>query len=380
MNYRVGLFGFLNANTESCPGNMGLHDQLVAIKWIKENIKVFGGDPNQITLFGESAGAMSIGGHLVSPLSRGLFTRAILQSGSLYGPIVKGSDSHSGRSKVREISKRVGCFNDEEVDIESMVNCLKTVPAEELLEVAKQKRGDFRPVFGDDYIPIDPNEAFKTGSFQNVELLIGANMDEGSHFFPSMFPQIFDRHKDETVDITKESAAVYMKIIFQNFPDVESEVVARFYLQNVSADDHVSIRKALYDSFGDYLILCPAVHVAEHVARYQGNVYFYFFTHRPSNSGNGKWMGVSHLEEVQFVFGVPLRRRHEYTEDELRFSTSVMDVWLTFARRGKPPSVGNVPWLSYSIKDHYYVDLNDQQFTVKKGPHEKSCIFWRTTL
>ncbi|XP_013793463.1 acetylcholinesterase-1-like [Limulus polyphemus] len=241
MNYRVGLFGFLNAGTKSCPGNMGLHDQLLAMKWIKENIEFFGGDPKRITLFGESAGAISIGAHLVSPLSRGLFARAILQSGSLYGPIVKGRDGLSGRSKVSEISKHVGCLNDEDVDIENMVKCLKTVPAEELLGAAKEKRGDFGPTFGDDYIPIDPNEAFKTGSFQNVELLIGANRDEGSHFLPSMFPQIFDRRNDETDDVTKGNAALYMEMIFRNFPDIESELVAQFYLQNISVDDHVIV-------------------------------------------------------------------------------------------------------------------------------------------
>ncbi|CAG2164388.1 unnamed protein product [Oppiella nova] len=84
-NYRLGPFGWLYGGTEHEPGNLGLYDQLLALKWVRENIDKFGGDPNQIALFGESAGSWSVSGHVLSPLSRGLFKRAILESGTLLG-------------------------------------------------------------------------------------------------------------------------------------------------------------------------------------------------------------------------------------------------------------------------------------------------------
>ena len=84
MNYRLGIFGFLYGNTSDCPGNQGLWDQALAFQWIKDNVRAFGGDPNDITLFGESAGSISISNHMVSDVTRHLFNRVILQSGIYY--------------------------------------------------------------------------------------------------------------------------------------------------------------------------------------------------------------------------------------------------------------------------------------------------------
>lgn len=82
IQYRLGAFGFLYGDTPDTPGNLGLHDQILALKWIKQNIEAFGGDPNQVTIFGESAGGMSVGALVLTPLANGLFQKAILQSGN----------------------------------------------------------------------------------------------------------------------------------------------------------------------------------------------------------------------------------------------------------------------------------------------------------
>lgn len=82
INYRLGVFGFLSLQSKNIPGNAGMKDQVAALKWVKSNIENFGGDPNNITIFGESAGAASVSFHLISPLTKGLFKRAIIQSGS----------------------------------------------------------------------------------------------------------------------------------------------------------------------------------------------------------------------------------------------------------------------------------------------------------
>lgn len=88
INYRLGILGFLRLNDPSLgvPGNAGLKDQVLALKWIQKNIKKFGGDPNNVTIYGESAGSVSVNFHVISPLSKGLFHKAIMQSGSVLNP------------------------------------------------------------------------------------------------------------------------------------------------------------------------------------------------------------------------------------------------------------------------------------------------------
>ncbi|KAM7315230.1 acetylcholinesterase [Ixodes scapularis] len=105
--YRLGAFGFLRTSLEDVNGNMGLYDQALAIRWVKDNIKSFGGDPNKITLMGQSAGSISIGLHLLSPISRGLFHRAIMQSGSPFTRVVL-SDDEKARSVARKLADALG--------------------------------------------------------------------------------------------------------------------------------------------------------------------------------------------------------------------------------------------------------------------------------
>ena len=126
-NYRVGAFGFLYLNDEDAPGNMGLYDQALAIKWIKDNIRSFGGDPNSLTLFGESAGAGSVSVHLLSPISGHLARRAIMQSGSVNAPWGYMTAETSQKIAMALVND-VGCNSSMVgIDTPSVMECMRAV-------------------------------------------------------------------------------------------------------------------------------------------------------------------------------------------------------------------------------------------------------------
>ncbi|OXB52677.1 hypothetical protein ASZ78_007408, partial [Callipepla squamata] len=161
MNYRVGSLGFLALpGRADAPGNVGLLDQRLALRWIRENVRVFGGDPEMVTLFGESAGAASVGLHLLSPGSRGLFRRAVLQSGSPNGPWVTVGAAE-GRRRAAMLGRAVGCRGGDDEGV--LVGCLRGKEPSELLRgeaVVSPQHSVFRfafvPVVDGDFLADSP--------------------------------------------------------------------------------------------------------------------------------------------------------------------------------------------------------------------------------
>lgn len=162
INYRLGMLGFLNLGNEDASGNMGLLDQHMALKWVQENIAAFEGDPSLVTIFGHSAGSMSVHCHILSPASNNLFKRAIMMSGSMY--TVDFSDTIAESiEKGNRVANLVRCL-DHGKDLTShpdeILNCLRSTPAEELVfassEAVLPKCFTFFPSFGGDYLPYDP--------------------------------------------------------------------------------------------------------------------------------------------------------------------------------------------------------------------------------
>lgn len=181
MNYRVGAFGFLALpGSREAPGNMGLLDQRLALHWVQENVAAFGGDPMSVTLFGESAGAASVGMHLLSPPSRGLFHRAMMQSGAPNGPWATVGVGEA-RRRATLLARLVGCplggtgGNDTE-----LVACLRTRPAQDLVDhewhVLPQEsvfRFSFVPVVDGDFLSDTPEALINAGDFHGLQVTSG---------------------------------------------------------------------------------------------------------------------------------------------------------------------------------------------------------------
>uniref|UniRef100_A0A8C8IFT1 Carboxylic ester hydrolase n=1 Tax=Oncorhynchus tshawytscha TaxID=74940 RepID=A0A8C8IFT1_ONCTS len=187
MNYRVGAFGFLALpGSSDAPGNVGLLDQRMALQWIQNNIHIFGGNPKQVTIFGESAGAVSVGIHLLSPDSRPTFTRAILQSGVPNCPWATVTPAEAQR-RAAMLGKLVGCpsgGNDTE-----LVDCLRNKPPQDLIDQEWQVmpwsaifRLSFVPVIDGVVLPDNPEAMLSSGNIKDTQILLGVNQDEGSFF------------------------------------------------------------------------------------------------------------------------------------------------------------------------------------------------------
>ncbi|XP_070383888.1 acetylcholinesterase-like [Dermacentor albipictus] len=185
-NYRLGFLGFLDTQTTEAPGNVGLLDQNIALRWIRDNIDQYGGDASKVTIFGDSAGGMSVHGHVISPISKGLFIRACLMSGTLHGRDFTETANDS-ISKGNAVAAAVGCADHHKnltTDPESIVECLRSKNAFELIRatnyVFKRKFFPFLPTFPNEFLPVDPSAAAKQGLFNAADILIGVTADEGA--------------------------------------------------------------------------------------------------------------------------------------------------------------------------------------------------------
>ena len=183
INYRLGVLGFLYLGNEDAPGNMAMYDQILAIEWIKNNIQSFGGDPNSLTLFGNSAGAESISSHLLSPISRHLVRRAILQSGTINAPwgfITAEKSKKSANSFINRVGCGPSLVNNTTINI---MKCLRTIEIEKLLVAQLELFGygedSAIPTIDGVFLPADPKSMIDGSWFSDVEILIGTTEDEG---------------------------------------------------------------------------------------------------------------------------------------------------------------------------------------------------------
>ncbi|CAN7939174.1 unnamed protein product [Ixodes hexagonus] len=383
MNYRVGPMGFLNSGTSHSSGNAGLHDQLLAMKWVKENIRNFGGNPDDITLMGQSAGAIAIGLHLVSPLSKGLFKRVIMESGSPYFRIA--DNTKEGPHKVEKLARALSCAaNDMTIasHMPEMVDCLRKIDGRELLIMANTLFGvhalTFFPIYGDDIIPDDPYKMMEQKKFHKADLLIGTNQDEGSYFVFFLFGRALTL--DQTHKITKYEVDLYVTYCLQMLLRKNVSPIRNYYLGNLNEKENIKALQKAAEAVGDYAILCPTKYFAETFSSMSNKVHYYQFTHRPSFSTWPGWVGPTHGDEVAFVFGQPFSSPTTATDQERDLSKLMIEIWTTFAKTGKVLDVAGKPWPEYSVKNQVYMELNPNRYTYGRGPNEKNCNFWKTYL
>lgn len=357
INYRLGAFGFLNMGTESAPGNQGLHDQVMALRWIQTNIKNFGGDPRLVTLFGQSAGAISIGLHYLSPLSSDLFRRGILQSGA---PTVtrlfyerEGGYGNRGVTLARMLdclpenqpdthlynnsdAYQVNQRRDNARSMEDAVECLKTANIQELSRaqdsLIDEMSLSFGPTLGDDFLPGNPISLMDIGEIgEQQEVLLGATRDEGTFFLHYLDPKLFGN------TLNNVSHSRIMQFVRESFPFLSPRVASVVFSQFLPIDENTSpieTRQILSDFIGDSTFTCPLTLFAQLFQKTGNKAYFYIFDHKPSNSPWPEWMGILHFDEVQFIFGVPLRYPQLYTAQEVEFSKKLIQTWVSYARNG----------------------------------------------
>ncbi|CAN8013720.1 unnamed protein product, partial [Ixodes persulcatus] len=337
MNYRLGRLGFLNAGSDQAPGNQGLYDQNLALQWVRDNIFYFGGNESAVTLFGQDAGAASIAMHMMSPVSSGLFKRAIMQSGGAFWKL-RESSMWSGHVPLgtKAVKKARNCtartkkqFDDfEKTMIEAELRIKKGV--EDVYHM-------YGPTFDNEFLPLNPHMAYSMGLFNEVDVLVGSNGNEGAWEF---LRHMKWRNFVDSSEFTSLKLLNYIKQFFGEyrfkrllgFPAMEG--VYYYFASNLRGLDVLHNRQYVFDFIGDYLYTCPTNYFAEALGDHNTTVYYYRFSHAAARLDKPAWAGATHFDEVPYVFGRPLRHPESYTAEEKELSVAMMDTWLSFAKYG----------------------------------------------
>lgn len=401
-NYRLSIFGFLSVDTPELPGNFGLWDQLLALKWVQRNIGAFGGNSNDVTLGGHSAGAVSAGLLSISPLSKGLFHRTILQSASPLSLILGLAYKSAGR--LLDIAGQLECYDagkDGRKEVLPIVACLKKIDSRTIFDKLKEQAIEkqfFHPVFGDEFIPKDPLAASTWNHFHIKDILTGTTANEGTLFFDNI-KILTPKLADALFDDYRLGATLMLYALFQIPVTHGKDIVKEYFGDHDVEHDFESIGKVFSELLGDVLIDCPVKLFAD-LAASQGIATFkYVFDHRPSYSVWPKSLGVAHADEIPFTFGslpfygdesrytAPFNKaaREElaslrHTREEEEFMNQIVASWSSFVKTGKPSlPVANSSWPEYSATGGHYVNLKPNNFT-RAASFKKRCHLFKPFL
>lgn len=370
INYRLGLLGFMadqalfnersGTNSTSTTGNYGILDQMMALQWIKSNIQAFGGDPNQITIGGESAGGISVTIMLTSPLvETNTFQRAIIESGNLWpdaATLLSIAINNTGDT-VREITQ---C---------TTLECLRSLTVDQLLSA--QDLISSKSIFGaaatpviDGYVLLDAMEnSFAKGDFIKVPVLVGSTENETSLFTCPYFHGA----------ATPAQVANFFSLAYNNTSIVSS--IPQFYGSVADYSDPLSYLNAVYS---DSWAHCGARRLAAQFSNYGLPIYLYTYNHLVSVEPT--CLGVAHATELPFLFPSLLPHvfpNYNFTESEKQLSTNMILYWSNFIRSSNPNYITSpAMWDIYQMSSDADFVIDIQPYMRNHYYFQKCTRFW----
>lgn len=352
--HRLGVLGFLSTQDSSCPGNFGLWDQLLALQWVKLNIKAFGGDPEKITLIGESAGAASAAYHALSPHSSRLFQRLILQSGTALSPFALNRNPHRD---ALEFARRLDCLTPgNEDDKSAMMDCLRNKNVTDISSSSHSMPKslgmsviDFTwvPSVDADFVPDDPSTLIANTTylqeigFFDADLLLGMNNDEGS--LVSILADQIQPPNGATIKQTEGVSSSFYEqefipaIVKQKFGNTSEEGnMAVQYMYEPRSDGNMVPNADWFQAYADATFLSAITRHALAHASGQGRTFLYLFDHAPSYINDPVITGTPHGGDVPYLFGFSRDTDAglNYTVEEFRLSMNVITYWSNMAKSG----------------------------------------------
>lgn len=345
LNYRLGPFGFMHLSPlgESFVSNAGLLDQIAALEWVKENISEFGGDPGAVTVFGESAGSMSIAALMAMPKAKGLFQKAIMQSGaSQHMPAEQAAQITAGMLQTLGVAS-------------GEIHKLKTLPAEQLLaagERIKEQTGAglamlFQPVVDPSTLPKPPIQAIEEGDAHDIRLLIGTNLDEGA---------LFIRPGTEVMNDGDIVRAMEMMTGIQDGHGIASQ-----YPKTIDGQAQLMT---------DIFFWRSSVQFAAAQSKY-APVYMYRFDW--TLEGHPLLNKAIHAGEIAFVFhNLEFLTSLGITPSDSmqKLASSMQDAWIAFAKGGVP-DVEEHNWPLYTTEDRSTIVFNTNIEVIQDPDREK---------
>jgi para-nitrobenzyl esterase len=368
-NYRLGIFGFFahpeltKESAHHASGNYGLMDQIQALRWVQQNIAKFGGNPANVTIFGESAGAGDVNSLIASPLTKGLFVRAIAQS----GPISEQTLLADAEKRDVEWAAKIGLTGDQ------VLAKLRAIPDTELMGKLGQGGGMPGPGMGgggpvmaiivDGWVlPAQPTKIFAEGGQQKVALMIGNNSQE---FGAGMMGMMGGRSAAPPADIRQ--------MITQRYGPLADRALAAYGLNGPSdpapdpEDGPVMTQWSTDNSFRCGTVQELIWHTAAGTTGYE-----YQF----SRTVHGQEaQGAAHASEIPFIFGtLPVwQQMQHYDESDQKYAVLMQQYWLNFAKTGNPSSGNLVKWPKFDATKRAYIDFTDAGPVVKEGLRRQVC-------
>ena len=354
MNYRLGRLGFfvhpaqLAETPDELQGNYGYLDQIAALQWVQHNIKAFGGDPSAVTIFGESAGGGSVIVHLTSPLSRGLFQRAIMQSPALpssRAKITPLTELSTAEEMGVEYARSVGVAGNGPAALDA----LRGLSADKLIEGSASGIGVAGAIHDGKLVVETPEAALAAGRQAKVPVIIAANdrdmrigdADSRDALFAIFGPnanearQLYDAHGDQTLDEMKQQ---------------------------------VFVDKTMFE---------PVRHLADEMVRAGQSAWVYRFSYVPE-SERAKVTGALHAREISFTFGDPAGQvGNEVTAADEMMGEVVSGYWVSFGKSGDPNGSGRPKWLRHDLAVGSMINFTNAGAVVGPDPLNARLDLWQ---
>ncbi|MBN3320543.1 NLGNX protein, partial [Atractosteus spatula] len=366
------LPSFLSTGDQAAKGNYGLLDQIQALRWIKENIQAFKGDPKRVTIFGSGAGASCVSLLTLSHYSEDLFQKAIIQSGTA---LSSWAVNYQPAKYTRMLAEKVGCNMLDTIDL---VECLQNKNYKELIEqyiTPAKYHIAFGPVIDGDVIPDDPQILMEQGEFLNYDIMLGVNQGEGFKFVDG----IVDSEDGVSANDFDFAVSDFVDHLY-GYPegkDTLRETIKFMYTDWADKENPETRRKTLVALFTDHQWVAPAVATADLHAQYGSPTYFYAFYHHCQSDMKPSWADSAHGDEVPYVFGIPMIGPTDlfncnFSKNDVMLSAVVMTYWTNFAKTGdpnqpvpqdtkfihtKPNRFEEVAWSKYNPKDQLYLHI-----------------------
>ncbi|KAK8779562.1 hypothetical protein V5799_019101 [Amblyomma americanum] len=404
-NYRVSIFGFLSVGDDRAPGNMGLWDQNLVLKWVRDNIGYFGGDAKEVTLWGQSAGGASAGMHAVSPHSKGLFKRIIMQSGTPALAIL--NVSHKRAARLSAVAGAVGCFDrsrDWMEQASDILACMKKVEAHKIIDAVNAEKPlhqFYTPTHGDEFLPEDPLADDTWKHLNTKELVIGHAANEGYFLFRNI-----RRSAPVLENIVKEDyrfvTTVVLSVMFEIPISSGRQIVKAYFGDYDEKHKKKEVLEIMDDMFGDVVFNCPTLFFADKASKQGVDTYAYIFAHVPSTSPWSNPRGPTHADDLPFMLGSlqfvadPSKLTDVVTEkakqrlaigaaritpEEHQLADQLQGMLSAYFRTGKPKiPLSDAEWPKYTAEKPEFVYLRPNNYTRGFGPKRERCEYWRPFL